>query len=366
MTSLLIFGAGSIGNHLANAARKKNWHVTVYDTDYKALERMQKVIYPSRYGEWDKNIVTSPNKEITDQDFDYVFVGTPPDTHLAVSKYVFNKYKSSTVMIEKPLTSPNINDIEHLFKLIQTKPNSNFVGYTHSVSKVINKLENIVRDNKVGSLKTLHVEFKEHWKGIFDAHPWLQGPKDSYLGFWKRGGGALGEHSHALNLWQHISHIFSMGKINSVSSSIEYSKEKDIYYDCESVLNLSTYGGLKGTVIQDVITFPPTKTALIGCENASIKITFNKENNHDALELIHLPNDKKSLYEFPKSRSDDFSKELDHIESFSYNSKISPINIYRGLDTMLVITASHISSKNNSRSVFLDDSQNYSQKAIIY
>ena len=157
-----------------------------------------------------------------------------------------------------------------------------------------------------------------------------------------------------------------MGKINSVSSSIEYSKEKDIYYDCESVLNLSTYGGLKGTVIQDVITFPPTKTALIGCENASIKITFNKENNHDALELIHLPSNKKSSYEFPKSRSDDFLKELDHIESFSYNSKISPINIYRGLDTMLVITASHISSKNNSRNVFLDDSQNYSQKAIIY
>ena len=92
-------------------------------------------------GEWDKNIVTSPNKEITDQHFDYVFVGTPPDTHLEVAKHVLNKYKASTVMIEKPLTSPNINDIEHLFKLIQTKPNGNFVGYTHSVSKVINKLE---------------------------------------------------------------------------------------------------------------------------------------------------------------------------------------------------------------------------------
>ncbi len=30
------------------------------------------------------------------------------------------------------------------------------------------------------------------------AHPWLAGPQDSYLGFWRRGGGASGEHSHAI------------------------------------------------------------------------------------------------------------------------------------------------------------------------
>ena len=47
----------------------------------------------------------------------------------------------------------------------------------------------------MGKLQTLDVEFREYWGGIFEAHPWLNGPQDSYLGFWKRGGGAWGTFS---------------------------------------------------------------------------------------------------------------------------------------------------------------------------
>ena len=69
------------------------------------------------------------------------------------------------------------------------------------------------------SVETIDVEFREHWGGIFAAHPWLEGPQDSYLGFWDRGGGASGEHSHAINLWQFFASQLGKGRIIEVSAA---------------------------------------------------------------------------------------------------------------------------------------------------
>ena len=51
-----IIGAGSIGNHLANAARSLNWSVDIIDLNEEALIRTKNEIYPSRYGSWDNSI----------------------------------------------------------------------------------------------------------------------------------------------------------------------------------------------------------------------------------------------------------------------------------------------------------------------
>ena len=64
--------------------------------------------------------------------------------------------------------------------------------------------------------------FQEYWGGIFKAHPWLAGPHQSYLGFSKRGGGACGEHSHAINIWQHFAHLLDLGKIAEVSAFMDF------------------------------------------------------------------------------------------------------------------------------------------------
>ena len=39
--------------------------------------------------------------------------------------------------------------------------------------------------------------------------------KDSYLGDFKKGGGACAEHSHGINMWQHFASA-NAGKINKV------------------------------------------------------------------------------------------------------------------------------------------------------
>ena len=51
-----VLGAGSIGNHLSNAARRLGWSVDLVDPDPAALERTRSKIYPSRYGNWDEAI----------------------------------------------------------------------------------------------------------------------------------------------------------------------------------------------------------------------------------------------------------------------------------------------------------------------
>ena len=74
-----------------------------------------------------------------------------------------------------------------------------FIGYDHVVGKATQLVEQYIAEGAIGVPLTIDVEFREHWGGIFAAHPWLAGPSDSYLGFSQRGGGASGEHSHGIN-----------------------------------------------------------------------------------------------------------------------------------------------------------------------
>src|SRR5262249_45684488 len=80
------------------------------------------------------------------------------------------------------------------------------------------------------------------------AHPWLAGPQDSYLGYWRRGGGASGEHSHALNLWQHFAHVVGAGRVAEVSAMMSYVEDGPAVYDDVCFLTLRTETGLVGRV----------------------------------------------------------------------------------------------------------------------
>ena len=140
-----------------------------------------------------------------------------------------------------------------------------FVGYDHVVGRAARKVEDLIKTGVIviGEVKTIDVEFREHWGGIFKAHPWLRGPEDSYLGFWHLGGGASGEHSHAANLWQHFAHVVGVGRVVEVDAMLTYVTEGKAKYDSLCLLNLRTEGGLMGRVVQDVVTTPPRKRARI-------------------------------------------------------------------------------------------------------
>ena len=107
---------------------------------------------------------------------------------------------------------------------------------------------------------TIDVEFRENWKGIFNAHPWLNGPEDGYLGLSEKGGGASGEHSHAFESLAGIVKECGFGNIKDVKSML-YKKNSDkVNYDEICILNINTESKKIGRVVQDVITLPVKNT----------------------------------------------------------------------------------------------------------
>lgn len=334
-----IYGAGSIGNHLANAAISIGWNVDVFDIDKDALHRMKNEVYPQRYGKWNSKIglYGSENKK----NYDLILIGTPPDTHadLLLSSI---KQRPKAIMVEKPLCCPDIKEI----KLLEGIDNDNisiFIGYDHIVGPSTQKITQILQSNMIGEIQTIDVEFRENWSGIFRAHPWLDGPSDTYLGYWKRGGGASGEHSHALNLWQYFARISGCGSIEEIDCFMDFHKDKVLDYDKLCLMNIKTESGIYGRVVQDVIYEPSKKKCIIQGSKGRIELDLNFKQNNDRVTIFNEDGNIKK-FDFEKTRPDDFIYELKHISKFMVQSNSSPISLRYGIETMKVLYAAHLSN----------------------
>lgn len=339
--NVLIFGAGSIGNHLANASKYLNWNVSVLDIDEKALLRMKNDIYPSRYGSWDQSIQLIDDVNSLKFIPDLVIIGTPPDSHLKIALKALD-LKPKAILIEKPLCTPSLNGLEDLKNQLDKYSSKIFVGYNHVLGKASKKIEELIKNNKFGDVITIDVEFREHWGGIFNAHPWLDGPGDSYLGNYNNGGGATGEHSHAINMWQHLSNLTNFGKIIKVDAYMDFIKNDNCFYDRLSLINLVTDKNHIGRVVQDVVTKPARKWARIQFEYGFIEWEC-MSNTNDIVKYIDKNMQNTEVINFPKSRPDDFIIELRHINEqiSSKTSQASPISFERGCDTMFIISEAY-------------------------
>ncbi len=357
-----IHGAGSIGNHLSNASRLMGWSVDLCDIDKEALERTRTQIYPSRYGKWDKNIRLFDSKEAPKGGYDMIFVGTPPDVHIRLALEALDE-RPRAILIEKPVCGPNLAGANELFERARELNIAVFVGYDHVVGKAARLAVSAALTPELGSLITLDVEFREHWGGIFSAHPWLAGPADSYLGFNALGGGASGEHSHALNLWQHFAHELGAGKIVEVQAMLDIVDDGKVSYDRLCVMNLRTEHGLVGRCVQDVVTMPPRKWARIQRVDGHVEWQCGREPGVDVV-IASLPGRLKTEHRVTKTRPDDFVEELQHIETvLDLDPSTSPISITRGLDSMLVVAAAHLSGKSGQK-VLIDYSKGYRLEAL--
>ncbi len=106
MTRVKVIGAGSIGNHLSNASRRLGWDLDICALDPKALERTRADIYPGRYGEWDSAIGLYHTDEVPRGCYDYIFIGTPPDSHMDLALDTL-KESPRAILVEKPLCTPS-------------------------------------------------------------------------------------------------------------------------------------------------------------------------------------------------------------------------------------------------------------------
>lgn len=334
-----VIGAGSIGNHLTQAARRMGWNVTVVDADPKALERMKEDIYPTRYGSWDNAIMQYIVGEEPKGGYDIIMIGTPPHVRTKVALLALTE-DPRVLFMEKPLTFPFDPNLKKLLAALKKKKNTiALVGYDHAVAASIGRVVALLKQKVVGDPLTLDVEFREHWQGIFKAHPWLSGPQDSYLGYWKKGGGASGEHSHALHLWQYLANVAGMGTWKHVDSLFKIEKKEKVEYDSVALFQFRTDKGKTGRVVQDVITHPTRKWARLQGLDGFIEWVCN---GHSTGDVVRWSGKSGDVHEeiFSKKRPDDFYQEMLHINDI-LKKKVKPglssISLESGLSVMQVL-----------------------------
>ena len=327
----------------------------MFDVDPEALRRMREEIYPQRYGSWDESIGLHLADDEPKGGFDLIAIGTPPDTHLPLAMEAVSEMPRA-VLVEKPLCRPDLEGAQELADLAREKNVVVFTGYDHAVGQAAGVMEGAIRSGKLGTIQILDVEFREHWGGIFAAHPWLEGPQDSYLGYWKRGGGASGEHSHAIHLWQFFAHAAGAGRVVEVQATLDYVNDGKVDYDQICLIQLCTENGLIGRVVQDVVTQPPRKWARI---QGDLGFAEWQCGNPAGADFVRVGvGDALEEQVFEKDRPDDFIQELQHLEQVlgAGSSAVSPLSLERGLEVMEVIAAAHESQDKGLR-VRVGDSQ---------
>ncbi|TSC66989.1 MAG: hypothetical protein G01um101472_572, partial [Parcubacteria group bacterium Gr01-1014_72] len=327
MYKVKIIGAGSIGNHLAQACRRMGWEVTVVDADQKALLRMKTDIYPTRYGAWDEGITLVSADKQPRGGFDIIMVGTSPHVRMKVALEAL-KEKPKVLQLEKPLAAPFDPALKEFVSAYRVqKHTAVIVGYDHAVAKSINRVVELLVAGAIGEVLTLDVEFREHWQGIFKAHPWLKGPQDTYLGYWKKGGGASGEHSHALHLWQYLAKIAGLGVWKKVAPIFKVEKDGAAEYDSIATFSFETDKGYVGRVVQDVVTQPTRKWARVQGRDGFIEWYCGGHPTGDAIKWAGKDGEVKEEI-FSKKRPDDFFQETLHIADILALSVADALNFF--------------------------------------
>jgi hypothetical protein len=348
MYKVRIIGAGSIGNHLANAFVNNNFYVEITDKDPKALDRTKNEIYPTRYGSWDDRIVIVQNSETGFFETDVLVIGTPPNTHIEIVLQQLKRCSPSVVLIEKPISNPDMKNFAELEKMCQAKEIRLLVGYNHRLTENTVIATELINQGKLGEIFSITSQTRESWNGILKAHPWLAGPEDTYLAWIEKGGGALYEHSHALNLLQYFMEICNLGSIVAVQAAIDIVSKPKMYYDRFSFLSLFNENGKVFQVIQDVVSNPSIKELKI---NGSLgELIWRTSSTLDEVLLYNSEGTLTEEYKLAKNRKDDFIPEIKHIKNLlSELVSKSPLDYKYAIETMAVISAAFESNTIGSR-----------------
>ena len=302
--NILIFGAGSIGTHHANAARALNCNVLICDIDFSKFEYMKNNLYPKRYGNWDNKIKFISYRDVfeTNNIYDLIIIGVPPKNHLTLLKKCFASLKFKKILVEKPLCVFNQNFL--FIKQLRYK-NRIYCGFNHSISESILFLINLVLKNKIGEIKNIEINWKEDFNLILKAHPWIKSLKDSYLSNLNEGGGGCHEYSHAVHLALIFKNILFKNK-TQICQDIVYKKKGSLYYD--SAAQITFKDKLRSINLNiDTITDPCEKNIKLVGDKGTIFWERKIEKNY---EKIEMRKSKNSNYKFKLTRRDDFINEI--------------------------------------------------------
>ena len=327
---ILIFGAGSVGTHHANAARTLCCDVTICDTNLLQFNYMKNILYPNRYGKWDNKIeFISYNKIFkSNNSYDLIIIGVPPKNHLMLIKKCFDNLNFKKILVEKPLCVFNQN-----FSFIKKRKYKDkiYCGFNHSISRSFLFLTDLISRKKIGKIKKVEINWKEDFKLILRAHPWLKNINQSYLSNLKIGGGGSHEYSHAIHLAIILRKMLLRNKI-SIRKNIVYKKNAKIFYDSKTQITL--YDNLREINLNiDTISNPCKKNIILFGDKGKILWERKIEKNYEKVEIRNSKNTKSKLFKL--TRRDDFINQIKCLlfKKIRYND-ISNINSNSAMQVM--------------------------------
>lgn len=257
---ILIFGSGSVGAHHANAARSLNATVFITDINFEQLDYLKNKLYPNRYGKWDNKIRIVNYKDIFDykKKYDLIVLGVSPFNHLKLLKRCIKYLDFKRVLVEKPLFTFNQKIDKKFFSKNKKKI---YCGFNHELSSSILFVKKFLKKKK--NLKHLNIYWKESFKYLLKAHPWLKNLKETYLSDIKYGGGVLHEFSHAVHLTKSLKNLLKISKEFKFESKILYrTVSKNRKYDYLSKISFKSENLNISTII-DGISISPQKKIII-------------------------------------------------------------------------------------------------------
>ena len=352
MLTAKVIGAGSIGNHLSHALRSLGVQVTIVDVDKDALERTRNVIYPERYGSFDTSIKLAHPDDVGDTSFDLCVIGTPPDTHVEIASRELT-LGHRALLIEKPLASPGLDILRQFASLVQESATRVFVAYNQRLKHNTTAFLELARKKDLGNLVSISGRMREDWAGILKAHPWLSDATKSYLGHTSRGGGALYEHSHAVDFALFIAHELGQGRPTTVEARLDTVEHDTGTFDKEAALTITMASGLTVTVVQDLFTWPADKS--LDAVFSSGELRWEMHGDHDTVRMSSTGSDSV-ITEFPKTRPDDFLPEIAHvIELLTLEvDEVSPLDFSEALYTSWTLEAALASHESGAPVVIQD------------
>ena len=346
MLSAKVIGAGSIGNHLTHALRALDVQVTIVDVDQNALERTRNVIYPERYGSFDTSITLAHPDDVRDTSFDLCVIGTPPDTHVPIAAREL-AIGHRALLIEKPLASPDLDTLQRFASIVQESSTRVLVAYNQRLKHNTAAFLELSRENDLGNRVSISARMREDWAGILKAHPWLSDATESYLGYTSRGGGALYEHSHAVDFALFIAHELGQGRPTTVDARLNTVEHDTGTYDEEAVLSITMASGLPVSVVQDLFTLPADKS--LDAVFSGGELGWEMHGDHDSVRISSTGSDSV-ITKFPKTRPDDFLPEIAHVIELltSEVDIVSPLDFSEALHTSLTLEAAVASHESGS------------------
>ena len=329
---VLIFGAGSIGTHHANAARQLNCEVTICDINNSKFDYMRENLYPSRYNKWDNAIKFRLLKDIFKNKvkYDLIVIGIPPSKHLDLLKKCCLYLNFKKILIEKPLCvySQKYDFIKNL-----ACKDKLYCGFNHSVSKSITFFLDKIRKNVIGEIKSIEINWKEDFNLILKAHPWIKNLNDCYLSNISDGGGGAHEYSHAIHMALVLKN-FIFKKPLSMTYDLTYKKLNKKQYDSETII--SFYNKLQRLNLTiNTLSNPCQKNIKI--TGSKGKLYWNRK-IEKGYESVCIKKQSINEYKFDITRPDDFITQMRYLLSEKKsNSNLFNIKIESAIEVMDIL-----------------------------